>query len=307
MDIFEDKSIRPMQIKEMTDPFNSPDYIYELELDGIRCLIYLDETSTDIRNDRNHCLLAAFPELSDLNAYVKGKCILDGELIVIKQGIPDSMEVQRRSLLNEYLKIQLASARYPACFVAYDILYINNKLITDLPLINRKKLLEETVNETEKLSVSRYVPERGLELFNLTKRQNLKGVIAKDKASKYYPDKTSKEWIKFKYLTDKDFIICGFIAKKPNATSLILGEYRGNNLFYKGHVTFNGCSDFEKEYPCVRRAESPFHLMPSGNEDVVWLEPTLVCQVQYTPSEKGFLRKPVFKEIRDNKKPPSLP
>jgi ATP-dependent DNA ligase len=306
MDIFEDKTIRPMQIKEMTDPFNSSDYIYELELDGIRCLAYLDETSTDIRNTSNHCLLTAFPELSDLNASVKGKCILDGELVIIKQGVPDYAEAQRRSLLKDYLKIQLASVRYPASFVAYDILYINNKPIMELPLLNRKKLLEETVNETEKLSISRYVPERGIELFNLSKQQNLKGVIAKDKASLYYPEKASNEWFKFKNLTDKEFILCGFIPKDPNATNLILGEYRGNDLLYKGHVTIKGCTDFEKEYPCIKRTKPPLHLIPSGNEDAVWLEPTLVCVVQYTPNEKDFLRQPVLKGIRDSKKPPAL-
>ncbi len=303
MDIFNEKTIRPMLVKDMADPFNSPDYIYELKLDGIRCLAYLDETSTDIRNKRNDLMLPGFPELSDLNAYVKGKCILDGELIVIKKGVPDFFEVQRRSLLSDRFKICLASSQYPASFVAYDILYINNKLITDLPLMSRKKLLEETVNENIKLAVSSYVPERGIELFNLAKQQSLEGVIAKVKDSKYYPEKKTKEWVKFKFLAVKDFVVCGYIKKDKVLTSLVLGRYRGNDLLYKGHVSIGAGADLAEEYHCKKREQSPFHLTPSGNEEAVWLEPTLVCAVQFMPSEKGMLRQPVFKGIRYNKNP----
>ena len=42
MDIFESRSANPMLIAEMQEPFDNPDYIYELKLDGERCLAYLD-------------------------------------------------------------------------------------------------------------------------------------------------------------------------------------------------------------------------------------------------------------------------
>jgi len=303
MDMFEEKAIKPMLIKDMLDPFSSPDYIYELKLDGIRCIAYLDEVYTDLRNKRNDIMLPRFPELSNINTFVKGKCILDGELIIIKKGVPDFFEVQRRSLMSDRFKIELASNQYPACFVAYDILYINNKQITGLPLMERKKLLEEVVNEDIKLAISRFVPEHGIELFNLAKEQHLEGVIAKVKDSKYYLDKRTKEWIKFKFLADKDFAVCGYINKEKGMISLILGQYRGNDLLYKGHVTLGVRSNFANEYNCIEINYSPFRLTPSGNEDAVWLEPTLVCVVQYMPNDKGYLRQPVFKGIRDDKTP----
>lgn len=303
MDLFEEKSIKPMLIKDMTDPFNSPDYIYELKLDGIRCIAYLDETHTDLRNKRNDLMLPRFPELSDIHVNVKGKCILDGELVILKKGVPDFFEIQRRSLMSDHFKIKLASTQYPACFVAYDILYMNHKSVMDLPLLERKKLLSEIVMEDIKLAVSRYIPEHGIELFNLAKQQNLEGVVAKQKDSKYYLDKRTKDWIKFKFLADKDFVVCGYIPKEKGMTSLILGQYRGNDLLYKGHVTLGVRSDFASLYHCIKREYSPFHLTPSGNEEAIWLEPTLVCVVQFMPNEKGTLRQPVFKGIRDDKKP----
>ena len=42
MDIFESKNISPMLLEHISKPFNSEDYIFELKLDGIRCLAYLD-------------------------------------------------------------------------------------------------------------------------------------------------------------------------------------------------------------------------------------------------------------------------
>lgn len=302
MDIYADKSLRPMLIKEAAAPFNSPDYIYELKLDGIRCLAYLNETSTDIRSKRNGQLIPRFPELADIHAQVKGKCILDGELIVIKNGAPDFAEVQRRFLINDSQKF-IFSGRYPASFVAYDILYINNKLITDQPLLNRKKLLEETVNETVNLAISRYVSERGVELYQLAKKQNLGGVIAKAKTSKYYPEKQTTEWINFNFRPDKDFAVCGYFYNQCGFLCLVLGQYRGGDLIYKGQVSTGLRIDITEEYLCIKSSHSPFYLTPSGNDNIVWLEPTLVCVVQYKPKEKGLLGQPVFKCIREDKSP----
>lgn len=303
MDIFESKSIKPMLIKDMKEPFNSPDYIYELKLDGIRCIAYLNESATELRNKRNDILLPRYPELSDIHVFAKGKCILDGELVILKNGVPDFFEVQRRSLMSDKFKIELAARQHPACYVAFDILYLNNKELTDLPLLRRKEILEEIINEDAKLAISRYIVEHGMELFNLAKRQNLEGVVAKVKDSKYYFDKRTKDWIKFKYLADRDFVICGYIIKEKGITSLIIGQYRDTELLYKGHVTFGVRSNFASEYNVKKIDSSPFRLTPSGNEEAIWLEPKLVCVVQYMPNEKGMLRQPVLKGIRDDKDP----
>jgi len=70
-DIFETKSIKPMLIGEMADAFDSMDYIYELKLDGERCLAYLDpKDGTELRNKRNVKMLAKVPELSQIHKQV---------------------------------------------------------------------------------------------------------------------------------------------------------------------------------------------------------------------------------------------
>lgn len=131
MDLFDKKDIKPMLIGEMTDAFDSPDFIYELKLDGERCLAYLDpKGSTELRNKRNVKMLLKVPELSEIHRQVKCRCILDGELIVIKNGKPDFFEIQRRSLTSNEFKIHLQTQKYPASFTAFDILYYKDHDVT---------------------------------------------------------------------------------------------------------------------------------------------------------------------------------
>lgn len=300
MDLFEEKNIKPMLISEMTEPFNDPDWIYELKLDGIRCIAYLDK-ETELRNKRNDRLLMKVPELSDIHRFVKEKCILDGELVILKDGAPDFFELQKRALTTNLLKLKLSSENYPACYVAYDILYRKDLQINDLPLWERKAILTDTVMEDPKLAVSRYLPENGIELFRIAKEKRLEGVIAKKSDSRYYFDRRTKDWIKFKFLADQDFVVCGYITKEKGVTSIILGQYSGDTLIYRGHVTFGvKYGDLRKLEPM---SSPPFPVVPSGNEGAIWLRPELVCVVQYMPNDRDSLRQPVFKGFRDDKDP----
>lgn len=289
-----------MLISEMTQPFNDPDWIYELKLDGIRCIAYLD-SATELRNKRNDRLLAKVPELRSIHECANERCILDGELVILRNGVPDFFELQRRTLTTNQLKLQLSYESFPASFVAYDILYLKDTSLLDFPLLERKKLLNETIRESPSLAVSRFISEKGIELYEVAKSRELEGVIAKKSNSRYYLDKRTKEWIKFKYLADQDYIVCGYIIKEKGITSIILGQYEGEQIIYKGHVTFG------VKYGDLKKQETisspPFATVPPGNENAIWLKPTLVCTVQYMPNEKGMLRQPVFKGFRDDKIP----
>lgn len=302
MDIFDEKGIKPMLIKSQLPAFDSQDYIYEIKLDGIRCVAYLDASGTDLRNKRNKMLLPHVPELASINRQAKTKCILDGELFVLKNGKTDFYEIQRRALMIDPFKINLASTKLPASFVAYDIIYLKNKLVTDLPLYERKLLLEDIIEENSSISKSRYIEEYGIKLFEVAKQQGLEGIVAKKKNSLYYFDKRTPDWIKCKVMDSSDCIICGYIRKKNNMSSLILGQYDlSGKLIYKGHVTLGVSLRVIKD--CKIISVPPFGYIPHGNEDAVWVEPELVCIVESMPSDTGSFRQPVFKGIRDDKHP----
>ena len=124
-------------------------------------------------------LLPKFPELSQLHRQVKKNCILDGELAVIKDGKPNFFEVQRRSLLSNQFKTRLAFSSSPACFTAFDILYLDGKPVMDAPLAEHKKLLGKIVRENQYLAVSRFIEEKGSAFYHLAEQNTLEGIVAK--------------------------------------------------------------------------------------------------------------------------------
>lgn len=305
MDLFEQKNIRPMLIGADGEPFDSPDYIYELKLDGERCVAYLDpKDGTELRNKRNVKMLPKVPELSDLHKQVKKRCILDGELMILKDGKPNFAEIQRRSLMSNQFKIRLAAQQFPANFVAFDCLYLDGDDITTRKLTDRKDALHKAVKEGGGLALSRVVEGRGVDFYRLAEEHDLEGIVAKRKDSIYIQDKRTKDWIKIKYLKDDDFVVCGYIRKGNHMTSIILGQYLDGELVYKGHVTLGvGGKPFARitEQPTI---DAPPFPAPAGNENAVWVRPELVCTVKYMEkTASGGIRQPVFKGLRDDKNP----
>ena len=308
MDLFEDRNAKPMLVGAEGDAFDDPAYIFELKLDGERCLAYLDPKSgTELRNKRSVRMLPKVPELSEIHKQVNRRCVLDGELMVMVDGVPSFFEIQRRSLMSNRFKIELAAAKYPACFTAYDILYYDGEQVTDLPLSERKVLLKKVIkSENDRLAVSRIIDGQGTALYQLAEQRNLEGVIAKRRDSRYYPGKRTKDWIKIKNLQDDDFVVCGYILKAEHVTSLVLGQYRGHTLIYKGHVTLGLSRDDFAVISAHERLEgAPFREYPpgSGNDRAIWLRPDLVCTVKYMEKNaRGGLRQPVYKGLRPDKK-----
>ena len=305
-DLFESKNISPMLIAQNVEPFDNPDYLYEMKWDGERCVAYLDPTfGTELRNKRQVRMLPKVPELSEIHQKVKKRCILDGELLCLVNGKPSFETIQRRSLMSNRYKIELEAKRFPATFIAFDCLYYDGQDLTSLPLIERKKYLEKSVTESERLAISRvFDSSQAFSLFQFAQSENLEGIVAKRKDSRYFQGKRTKNWLKIKNMMDDDFVVCGWIPKENHMTSIVLGQYRDGGLVYKGHVTLGvGGAPFTKIQAHPRTPHPPF-AVPDRNENARWITPTLVCVVEFMHRTKnGGMRQPVFKGLRSDKTP----
>lgn len=298
-DLFTDKNISPMLMYE-TEPFNDVNYIFELKLDGIRCLAYLGDNATELRNKRNKNVTEIYPELKEIHQCAKKKCILDGELVVFNDGVPDFYALQARSLKTDTFKIKLASKKNPVQFVAYDILYCDGERITDRPLMERKKIMENNLNEANGLSISRYIEREGIKFFELAKSRGLEGIVAKEKSGKYYIGKRTRKWLKIKVMQEEDLIICGYQTDDNGyPKDIVLGE-KGvdGKLEFRGKV-FLGVSKEERallhEYAIKGTTTAHFEL----KGDIVWLEPKLIGTVRYMHVIDGGFRQPVWKGIKE--------
>lgn len=300
---YEEKDVKPMLIGIEKAPFDDPNYVYEIKMDGVRCMAYIASDHVELINKRDLKLNAKFPELNEIHKQVKAPCILDGELHIFHEGRSDFFEVQKRTLTSDPFKIRLHASQFPASFTAFDILYYRKKWLLDTPLIKRKKILDGLIQENDRIHISRYIEETGVELFQLTQDHHLEGIVAKRKDSHYYFNKRTKDWIKCKNLLDDDFVITGYISKEKGFVSLILAQYDGRILIYKGHVTM-GVSLPYLHANCKKTDQCPFAVLPSGNEEAVWIQPFLVGTVKFMEyTHTGGLRQPVFKGFRDDKDP----
>ena len=305
-DLFEKKAIAPMLIKDEKPAFDDAGWIYELKLDGIRALAYLDSNGTALRNKRNKDVTSIYPELGEIHRQVSCRCILDGEIFILSEnGGNDFYEVQRRSLMSNPFKIRLAADKLPVGFVAFDILYRDGSALTDLPLLERKNTLQSAIaGETLRLAVSRYIEEKGTALYQAAEARGLEGIVAKRKDSRYYFGKQTKDWIKCKALLDDDFVVCGYYFKSGNMASLILGQYVHGILAYQSHVAMGvGRHDFRRITGAEKAEKAQYYADFPSFDGSEWISPELVCKVQFmerTPG--GGLRQPVFRGLRDDKR-----
>ncbi|MGM9969098.1 MAG: DNA ligase [Anaeroplasma sp.] len=301
---FKDKDIKPMLIKSNVEPYNDADSIFELKLDGIRCLAYIDNYSVTLKNKRNKDVTNIYPELQSICENITRKCILDGEIIVLKNGKPNFFAVQKRSLMTDQFKINLAKRKYPVTFVAFDILYYDNESIMNKPLIRRKEILKNNIIENNRLAITRFIEEDGINLFEIVKSNRLEGIVAKKKDSIYIPGIRTNNWKKIKVLIDEDLIICGYDEKNNDINSIILGYYDNGKLICKGKASL-GISQEEKKiiksFSLKNRLNKPLF---DKYSKAIWIKPMLVGTVEYMhETDNNQMRQPIWKGLRLDKDP----
>jgi len=79
-----DERISPM-LASSGEPFENPDWIYEIKWDGSRTIAFLSD-KTRLQDRRLVDITYQFPDLSLLHKHIKAReAILDGELISFKK------------------------------------------------------------------------------------------------------------------------------------------------------------------------------------------------------------------------------
>ena len=241
-----------------------------------------------------------------MNEKIDVTSVPDKQIDKIKAQIENSIKEEKSNGFGFSRIIQIAATiLLPVFIILSGYLYYENRQVTDLPLTERKELLQKAViSENGRFAVSRFIEKNGIQFYALAEQQELEGIVAKRKDSKYYFDKRTKDWIKIKYLQDDDFVVLGYVPKENSMNSIILGQYSNGQLVYKGHVTLGVGGEPFRRIKTLNKTDCPFSEIPKGNENAVWVTPELVCTVKYMmKTESGGMRQPVFKGLREDKSP----
>lgn len=303
--------IKPM-LAVPAAPFKHPDYLFEIKWDGYRCLAYLEDRGTTLMSRNLKDITLYFPDLGDMHRLVKEiPVILDGEIIVLREGQPSFAALQSRAKLTRGERVKRAADTMPALYVAFDILHRPDKPLVDIPLSERLEMLRKVLEPNRKMIVSEGVRGEGLAFFQACVDRGLEGAVAKRVDGRYLPGTRSPLWKKVRATREADLVICGYRSGKGDRLlgSLVLGAWDGKNYVYQGLVgTGMDRKDektlLEKLATIVANDGLPHVHGDLAGRNVQWVLPVLVCRVEYlTLTGQGILRHPVYRGLRDDKKP----
>jgi DNA ligase D-like protein (predicted 3'-phosphoesterase) len=195
--------------------------------------------------------------------------------------------------------------------VLFDILEKDGTPLVDLPLIERRRLLKESVKEGKHVALSLYVEGNGEEYYAAAIQRGLEGVMAKMKASRYEPGARSGSWLKIKRDLSCDCVIFGYTRgegrRKTTFGALVLGLYDDGEPVYVGKVGTGFSDEDLDELMKVFDGLKVEERMLQGPEiphGVTWLRPVLVCEIGYqTVTNDLKLRMPRFRGLRTDKSP----
>lgn len=306
--------VKPM-LAVPAKPFDHPDYWFEVKWDGYRCLAYLEEHGTTLVSRNLKDISGYFPDLGDMHQQVVEKpVILDGEIIVLMDGRPSFAALQSRARLARADRVQRAARLQPALYMAFDILYARGAWLLDLPLAERVERLRAVLQPNPVVVLSEGVRGRGRAFYQACVEKGLEGVVAKRVDGRYLPGSRSPLWKKIRATREADLVICGYREGKGGRRlgSLVLGAWDGEKFVYQGLVGTGIDSDEENRLldrlAALGAGAALFDGSRPAMRAVRWVPPVLVCRVEYlTLTGKGILRHPVYRGLRDDKRPRECP
>ncbi len=293
-------NIKPMLATLIAEPFTDTNWQFELKLDGYRTLAYLKNGTVDIRSRNNNSFNQKFKSIHDELKQWNINVVVDGEIVVLNEdGRPDFNSIQQWDKLKEGQLV----------FYVFDILWLDGVALMGLPLYQRREILRQVMPDSGTIRYSDHIDDVGNDFFEIAKKNNLEGIIAKRKDSIYIPDARVKTWFKIKIEERHEAVICGYSKNKDSDrlfSSLVLGVYKNGQLIYIGQ-TGTGFTDkstlelMNKMKPHITKT-CPFEEEPAIGKPTVWLKPFLVCEVKYTElTREGIMRHPSFQGLREDK------
>jgi ATP-dependent DNA ligase len=205
-------------------------WIFEPKWDGFRALFFRDGDELLIQSRDGKPLDRYFPELIEpLKAGLPARCVLDGEIVIARDGGLDFDALQQR-MHPAASRVQLLSKETPASVVFFDILCEGSDDLRDMPFGMRRLALESFLADAQApLHITPATTDRAIaaDWFRRFEGAGLDGVIAKADAGAYEPNK--RVMLKVKHERDCDCVVAGFRWHKSGegtaVGSLLLGLY----------------------------------------------------------------------------------
>jgi bifunctional non-homologous end joining protein LigD len=291
-------------------PPEGPEWVHEVKFDGYRLIGLVSGGTSHLRTRNGKDWTERFPSLARALVALKVKdAVLDMEAVILDAKGKSSFQA---------LQAALGAGGQADKIVAYvfDLLHLNGKDLTELPLTERKAKLENILKASgqETLRYSDHVSGKGADMFAKACSAGLEGIVSKLGNAPYHPGR-QKSWVKTKCTHRQEFIILGFSdARKGERAlgALYLGYRKNGVLQYAGKVgtgfSMTSARELVKRFAAIK-VEKPVLIraeaggLPAGEwRSVHWVKPTLLCEVAFTEwTDDGHIRHPSFQGLREDK------
>jgi ATP-dependent DNA ligase len=326
--------ILPMLSKRVSEIPTGGEWIYEPKWDGFRTLIFRDGGEVLLQSRDEKPLNRYFPELIEpLQKQLPMRCVLDGEIVVARNGALDFDSLQLR-LHPAASRAKRLAAEIPSSVVFFDLLCVDGWDLRNEPFGKRRRELESILSAATPpvhLTPATDNPEVAADWFRRFEGAGLDGVMAKPVSGTYESDK--RVMFKIKHERDCDCVVAGFRWHKNGdgtaVGSLLLGLYDGAGALQHVGVCASFTQAKRKElvefltpyrddalvnhpWAAWAHAGNTQGRMPGGQsrwsqgKDLSWepLRPELVLEVAYEHMQSGrFRHMAQFRRWRTDKNP----
>jgi len=312
-------AIHPMLAESVDQPFDGAEWLFEIKWDGYRAIAFINDGKVRLVSRNQNDLTPRYPELKNLAQSIKAKnAILDGEVVALDdEGRASFSLMQQRTGFRPGGKRAAANADVPVLYYAFDLLYLDGFDWRRVPLDERKRKLQSILVTGDTLRYSDHYEEQGKSLFEIARKKDLEGIVAKKRAS-FYEERRSREWLKIKIRKQIECVVGGYTepeGSRAHFGSLVLGLYdKKERLIHVGQAGSGfdqkSLDEIWEVLTKLETKKNPFFGEVEALRKTFWVKPQLVAEIEYAEWTGGTsegsgpkLRAPVFLGMRDDKDP----
>jgi DNA ligase-1 len=297
------------------------EFFVEDKFDGIRAQVHTRDGLVAIYSRTMDEITHRFPELEAPLREIKTDAVIDGEIVpATGEQILAFSELQKRlgrKTIGEKLLKEV-----PVILVAYDLLYAGGQVLTDEPLNERRRILENIIppNAVVRISTAKLFSEVAAldEEFDQARARGNEGLMIKSPASLYKPGRRGRDWLKVKRAIATLDVVVTAVEVGHGKRKHLLSDYTfavrrsddDGELLNIGKA-YSGLTDAELMEMTVWFTEHT--LQQFGHGRVRLVEPGVVIEVTFDrvqPSKRhksGYaLRFPRILRLRPDKKPAEI-
>jgi ATP-dependent DNA ligase len=285
------------------------EYLYEIKLDGFRCLAFVDGEEVFLQSRNGRPLGRYFPELR----FPAGRYVLDGEIVVRGADGREDFDALGQRIHPAESRIQRLAGETPAVYVAFDLLAREDEDLLSRAFAERRAALEELLAGAAFAAVPIELMPTVASVREAERwLRDAEGAMAKELAAEYLPGQR-RGTFKVKRVRTIDAVLAGWRPGKESGTvgALILALYDGEELRVVGHCSGLTAADkrrlvdFLAPYETGERGAADPSRWSAGR-DLEWvaLRPELVVEIDFDHVSAGRIRHGAkLRRWREDKEP----